>query len=405
MPSSKVKKFANISHEPKVAIVHYWMVSMRGGEAVVEALCRMFPSADIFTHVYESEKLSSTILKHDITTTFISRLPWAKRRYPSYLPLMPIALEGLDLTGYDLIISSEAGPAKGVITAPGSLHVCYTHSPMRYVWDQYYEYRKEAGWLTRLLMPLMTHYLRSWDVTTAARVDGFMANSTHVAKRIKKYYRRDAVVVAPPVAVDQFEPVRADDLEEFYLWAGELVMYKCPNIAIDAFTLLDKPLVVIGGGTLPPELIARAGNKITFLGRVPHAVLKDHMSKCRALVFPGEEDFGIVPLEVMASGRPVIAYGKGGALDTVIDGLTGLLFYEKSVDGLVEAVQRFECTMLASIDPEVLVAHARKFDEQQFQNGISEFLKGYGFEVDTQIEDEVEFEFEPEVELEPSLQM
>jgi len=326
------------------------MVSMRGGEAVLEALCRMFPSADIFTHVYDEEKLSPEILKNKITTTFISKLPWAKTRYPSYLPLMPLALEGLDLTDYDLIISSEAGPAKGVITSPGSLHICYTHSPMRYIWDQYHQYRRDAGWFAKLLMPVITHYLRGWDVTSAARVDGFIANSTHVSKRIEKYYRRQSTVIAPPVAVDQFRPVPTDEVEDFYLWAGELVSYKQPSIAIDAFTAMGKPLVVIGGGKLPASVLARAGDNITFLGRVPHEVLKDYMARCRALVFPGEEDFGIVPLEVMASGRPVIAYARGGALDTMIDGVTGILFDNQTTEGLIEAVNRFEFTMLPSIE-------------------------------------------------------
>lgn len=363
--------------EKKVAIVHYWLTGMRGGEAVIEALCRMFPSADIFTHVYDEEAVSQTIKSRSVTTSFINRLPFAKKLYPIYLPLMPIASEGLDLTGYDLVISSEAGPAKGVITAPGSVHISYTHSPMRYVWDQYHVYRREAGFFTRLLMPILAHYLRVCDVNAAARVDGFMANSSHVANRIEKYYRREATVVAPPVAVENFSVVPSEQVEEFYLWAGELVAYKKPSIVIDAFTKLDKPLVVIGGGKLPRNLRMRAGPKITFLGRVPHSVLTDYMSRCRALVFPGEEDFGIVPLEVMASGRPVIAYGKGGALDTVVDGVTGMLFHNQSVEGMIDAVNRFEATMLSEIDPNKLAEHAKKFDEAQFRKNVAEFISRF----------------------------
>lgn len=367
--------------EPRVAIVHYWLTGMRGGEAVVEALCRMFPAADIFTHVYDEAAMSPTIRRHSVTTSFINRLPFAKKRYPSYLPLMPIALEGLDLTAYDLVISSEAGPAKGVITAPGSVHVCYTHSPMRYVWDQYHVYRREAGFITRMLMPILTHYLRVWDVSASTRVDGFIANSKHVANRIEKYYRRESTVIAPPVAVENFSVAKPEDIGDFYLWAGELVTYKQPSIAIDAFTELDKPLVVIGGGKLPSDVRARAGDNIKFLGRVPYDVLKDHMSRCRALIFPGEEDFGIVPLEVMASGRPVIAYGKGGALDTVVDGVTGMLFHDQSVSGVVEAVRKFESTMLLDVNPEILVEHAAKFDEAHFKEGFIKFLAGFDVNV------------------------
>ena len=366
----------------KVAIVHYWLTGMRGGEAVLEALCRMFPSADLFTHVYNQNAASPTINKHTVTTTFIDRLPFANRLYAHYLPLMPIALEGLDLTSYDLVISSEAGPAKGVITAPGSVHICYTHSPMRYIWDQYHVYRKEASWFARILMPVFAHHLRIWDESSAARVDGYIANSNHVANRVRKYYRREAIVIPPPVAINQFTPESTERVEDFYLWAGELVSYKRPSIAIDAFTVMNKPLVVIGGGKPSRELISRAGKNITFLGRVPHDVLKDHMARCRALVFPGEEDFGIVPIEVMASGRPVIAYSKGGAVDTVVDGVTGLLFDDQSVEGLVKAVQHFESEMLHTIDQQALAEHARNFDENHFRERVSVYLNEFGIDAD-----------------------
>lgn len=359
----------------KVALIHYWLVGMRGGEKVLEALCRMFPDADIFTHVHDPTKMSDTIRAHRVTETYIGRLPFAKRLYQSYLPLMPGALESLDLTGYDLVISSEAGPAKGVIVPPDAFHLCYVHSPMRYLWDQYTVYREGAGRLTRMAMPLMAPRLRMWDVTSAARVDHFLANSTHVANRVTKYWRRPADVVFPPVDVAAFGPVPKDDLGDFYLWAGELAPYKRPDIAIEAFRALGKPLVMIGG----PEktrvrLAATAPKNVTFLGKIDFATLKSHMARCRALIFPGEEDFGIVPVEVMASGRPVIAYGRGGALDTVVDGETGLLFREQSVDGLVRAVEAFESSGLAGADPAALVAHAGKFDEAGFRRGVMSSL-------------------------------
>ncbi|KIT16297.1 glycosyltransferase [Jannaschia aquimarina] len=364
---------------PRVAIIHYWLVGMRGGEKVVEALCGMFPQADIFTHVVVPESLSPILRSHRIQTTRIGRLPMAPKLYQKYLPLMPRALEELDLTGYDLVLSSEAGPAKGVIPPPDAPHLCYCHSPMRYLWDQYHVYRNGAGALTRALMPPLAHRLRQWDVTSAARVDGFAANSAHVAARIRKYWRREADIVPPPVAVEEFAPVAASERGDFYLWAGELVPYKRPDLAVEAFKKLDKPLVVIGG---PDETVRRlakdAGPKTKFLGKVPFATLKDHLARCRALIFPGEEDFGIVPVEAMASGRPVIGYGRGGLLDTVVEGETGLFFRDQSVEAIIDAVERFEKSDLFDADPDGLVAHARNFDLSAFQTGIRRSLDQIG---------------------------
>lgn len=353
---------------------------MRGGEKVLEALCEMFPQADIYTHVAVPEKLSPLLRRHKIITTSVARLPMAPKMYQKYLTFMPRALEEIDLTGYDLVISSEAGPAKGVIAPPDAPHLCYCHSPMRYLWDQYHTYRNGAGRLTQWIMPHFAHGLRNWDVTSAARVDGFAANSTHVAARIKKYWRRDADVVHPPVAVEDFAPVPAEDHGDFYLWAGELAPYKRPDIAVEAFNRLGKPLVVIGGPDKRRDALqAVAKDNITFLGKAPFSVLKDHMARCKALIFPGEEDFGIVPVEVMASGRPVIAYGRGGALDTVVDGQTGMLFQDQSVEALVDAVERFEGLGLDRVDPEVLVGHARQFDGGAFRAGITRSLSSLGF--------------------------
>jgi glycosyltransferase involved in cell wall biosynthesis len=357
--------------QPRVALIHYWLIGMRGGEKVLEALCRIYPQADIFTHVHDPAAMSDTIRAHRVTETYVGRLPFAKRMYQSYLPLMPGALEALDLTGYELVISSEAGPAKGVIVPPDAFHLCYVHSPMRYLWDQYKVYRDGAGPLTRAAMPLLAPRLRMWDVTSAARVDHFVANSTHVANRVNKYWRRDSDVVFPPVDVAGFAPVPKAEHEMFYLWAGELAPYKRPDLAIEAFRALGLPLVMIGG----PEktrarLAATAPDNVILLGKTDFATLKSHMARCKALIFPGEEDFGMVPVEVMASGRPVIAYGRGGALDTVIDGETGLLFRDQTVDGLVTAVRDFETSSLADVDPTALVAHASQFDEAAFRAGI-----------------------------------
>ena len=363
----------------RVAIIHYWLVGMRGGEKVLEAICRIFPQADIYTHVAIPENLSPLLRQHKIIETSVGRLPFAKKLYQSYLPLMPSALETLDLTGYDLVISSEAGPAKGVIVPPDAVHVCYTHSPMRYLWDQYTTYRNGAGFLSRMAMPVFAPRLRLWDVTSAARVDHFLANSNHVAKRIQKYWRRDSQVLHPPCDVSAFTPRPRGTHEDFYLWCGELAPYKRPDIAVAAFAKLGLPLVVIGGPDKTCKRLAEgAPANITFLGKVGFDVLRDHLARCKALIFPGEEDFGIVPVEAMASGRPVIAYGRGGALDTVVHGQTGWLYKEPTTEGLIGAVRDFEASGLADCDPLALAAHAQQFDEAAFRNGLIAAIEAQG---------------------------
>ncbi|MFJ6324302.1 MULTISPECIES: glycosyltransferase [unclassified Rhizobium] len=355
----------------RVAIVHYWLVAMRGGEKVVEALCDMYPDADIFTLVCDESRLSDKIRKHKIVTSFLQRIPGAVRAYQSLLPLMPFALESFDLTNYDLIISSESGPAKGIIPPPQATHVCYCHSPMRYLWDHYHFYRSHAGLGSRLMMPMLAPLLRSWDVSTSLRVDRFVANSHHVCDRIGKYYRRPATVVYPPVNVDDFAP--ASSTEDFYLCAGQLVPYKRVDLAIEAFTRMNRNLVVIGEGRQLEELKRNAGPSITFLGHTPFAVLKEKLARCRALIFPGEEDFGIVPVEAMASGRPVIAYGSGGALETVIPGVSGVLFEEQSADALIDAVHQFEATE-HHFHSGTLLAHAEQFSRHRFMAGMQAII-------------------------------
>lgn len=352
----------------KIAIIHYWLVGMRGGERVLEGLCELFPDADIFTHVVVPEAISPTLRKHRIRTSLIARLPRAEHWYKKYLPLMPIALEHLDLREYDLVISSESGPAKGVIPAPGAVHVCYCHSPMRYIWNMYHEYRDSAGRVARYAMPLVAHYLRSWDVSSITRVDAFVANSKNVAARIRRYYGRNAKVVHPPVRLDTFSPVRDEELGDYYLMVGELVRYKRPDLAVKAFNKLGKKLVVIGGGEMLAELRCEAKANVQVLGQQPLQSLQFHYARCRALVFPGEEDFGIVPLEAMASGRPVIAFGRGGATETVVNGRTGVFFERQTVDDLIEGIERAEGTVF---DPQTIVTHAQKFGQLQFKQQMS----------------------------------
>jgi len=347
----------------KVAIVHYWLVGMRGGEKVLEALCDMFPAADIFTHVFDPDVLSPTIRRHQVKTTFINSLPAARRLYKRYLPLMPTALEQLDLRGYDLVLSSESGPAKGVIPPASAAHLCYCHSPMRYLWNMFHDYRAASGPLTRLVMTPLTHYLRLWDVVSASRVDHFVANSANVAARIRRYYGREAEVIWPPVDTAAFRPVPAGEREDYMLMVGELVAYKRPDLAVEAFNRMRRKLVVIGGGEMLDRLRRLAGPTVTVMGPRPFEDLRHHYARCQALIFPGEEDFGIVPVEAMASGRPVIAFGRGGATETVIRDVTGVLYGEQSADALIEAVEGFRPK---DFDTDRIVAHAQTFSRQRF---------------------------------------
>jgi glycosyltransferase involved in cell wall biosynthesis len=355
----------------RVAIIHYWLVGMRGGEKVIESLCRIYPQADIFAHVYAPEGISGTIKAHKVSTTFVNRLPRARKLYQKYLPLMPLALEQLDLRDYDLIISSESGPAKGIIPPPGSVHICYCHSPMRYIWNMFHEYRKRSGLLTRMLMPVLAHYIRNWDALSANRVDHYIANSDTVATRLSRYYRRESHVIYPPVDVESFDRVEADQLGDYWVMIGELVGYKRPDLAVQAFNASGRKLVVIGGGEMLDELRRTAGPNVSVLGPQPFDVLKHHYARCQALVFPGEEDFGIVPVEAMASGRPVIAYRRGGATETVVENLTGVFFDHQSVEGINDAVAR----MLAiKWDPSLIVVHARQFSTRRFEAEIASYV-------------------------------
>ena len=279
------------------------------------------------------------------------------------IPIMPMALEAFDLTGFDLIISSEAGPAKGIIPGPDSLHICYCHSPMRYIWDLYPQYYNKSGILTKFFMAMTSPYIRTWDVTTSSRVDHFIANSRYVAKRIMKFYRRESTVIHPPVDTSKFSP--GETSEDFYLCAGQITPYKKIELAVEAFSQMGKRLIVAGSGATP-DLIKRGGKTVTFLGAVSDTRLRELLSTCRALIYPGIEDFGIIPLEAMASGRPVIAFAAGGAMDTVIDGETGILFHAQTVESLTAAVKKMEETH-SDFHGSTLRNFAATFDRSQFK--------------------------------------
>ncbi len=336
---------------------------MRGGERVVERLLRLFPNADIYTNVYDPRGTSATLNKAPIKAGFVNRLPFASRLYQYYLPLMPMALEGLDFSDYDLVISSESGPAKGVITRPDATHVCYCHSPMRYLWDHYHQYRAEAPALARRAMPVMYHRLRQWDIASSARVDRFAANSHFIQKRIQKVWRRDSEVIHPPVETSHFRP--SNRLGDDYLWVGQMVPYKRPEIAVDAFNANGLPLTMVGKGGMLKKLKARAEPNIKFIEHLDFGSLKRAYARCKALIMTAEEDFGITPVECMASGRPVIAFGRGGVLDTIVPGKTGIFFNQQTPESLVSAVDRME-EFLKTFDPYAAIERAQLFSPGEF---------------------------------------
>lgn len=352
---------------PRTALVHYWLVGMRGGERVLERILRLYPGADLFTHVYAPDAVSQAIRDCRVTTSFIQRLPGARRHYQKYLPLMPLALEQMDLRGYDLVISSESGPAKGVIARPDARHVSYVHSPMRYLWDHYHDYRAPAGRLTRLMMPALCHYLRSWDAASASRVDRFVANSQFIRRRIARAWGREADVVHPPVATHLFTPAEA--VGPRYLWVGQMIGYKRPDIVVEAFNRLRLPLLMVGDGDLFEAIARRAGPTVEVRRKLDFAGLRRAYAEARALVFAAEEDFGIVPVEANASGRPVLAYGRGGVLDSIVPGVSGLFFAEQSADGVIAGVEALEA-WIGGFDPAAAVANAARFAPERFDTGF-----------------------------------
>ncbi len=362
----------------KIAIVHDWLTGMRGGEKVLEVLCDLFPAADIFTLVHNPGTVSQKIERHRIYPSFINRLPLKKNRYRHYLPLFPTAIEKFDFKGYDLIVSTSHAVAKGVITPPDTLHISYLHTPMRYVWDMYHQYFGEGqtGRLSRKIIPFFANYLRMWDVTSSNRVDWFLANSRYVARRIQKYYGRQATVIHPPVDTDNFTVSRVSG--DYFLIVSALVPYKRVDLAIGAFNEMGKRLIVVGSGPERERLRKMAGPHIDFVDWQPGDELLKYYGNCRALIFPGEEDFGIVPVEAMACGKPVIAFGKGGALETVRgfseerqEEATGVFFYRQSVPDLIAAVRKSE---EIEWNPETIAGHAAGFDKAIFRRRISDFI-------------------------------
>ncbi|UCF65904.1 MAG: glycosyltransferase [bacterium] len=363
----------------KVAIVHDWLTGKRGGEKVLEVLCEIFPRAPIYTLLYNPGSVSETIESHEIYCSFIDKLPFKKRKYRHYLPLFPTAIEQFNLKDYQLIISSSHCVAKGIIPGPDSLHLSYLHTPMRYVWDMYHDYfgPGQVGKISGKIIPVFANYLRSWDVSSSCRVDWFAANSRHVANRIRKYYRRDAQVIHPPVETSLFKVHQTHD--DFDLVVSALVPYKRVDLAVLAYNEMGRKLVIIGDGPERKNLLKVAKPNIQFLEWQSHQELIHHYSKCRALIFPGEEDFGIVPVEAMSCGKPVIAFARGGALETIIDADrsqgkkgTGILFSAQNTENLIQAVKKSDAV---SWDSDFIYEHAKKFDREKFKSDLQYFIE------------------------------
>lgn len=345
-----------------IALVHDWITNVAGAERVMLVLKDLFPEAPIFTSVFDKEA-AKPFAKYDIRTSFLQKIPLMKKKRELLIPFTPLAFEQFDLSKYDLVISSSTMAAKGIITKPNTKHICYCHTPPRYIWEPSVDPRAKAGKL-QFIRKNISHNMRIWDEVAAARVDAFIANSNYIKDRIAKYYRRDAAVVYPPVDVDRFKPAGKTKIKEYFLCVGRLVDYKRYDIVIKAFNDLKLPLKIIGQGPEKKHLQKMAKKNIEFLGFISDAQIKKCYSEARAFVFAAEEDFGIVPVEAMASGRPVIAYGVGGAAETVIDGVTGAKFFEQTPQCLIEAVRKFDHT---KYDSEKIRQHAEKFSTERFK--------------------------------------
>jgi len=363
----------------RVALVHDWLTGMRGGEKVLEVLCELYPDATLFTLLHNVGAMSPTIERMKIQTSFVDKLPFKSKKYRNYLPIFPRAIESFDFSEYDFIFSTSHCVAKGARPSPTALHLCYCHTPMRYVWDMYDQYfgKGRAGLPTRLAMSYFAPRLRRWDVSTSSRVHHYIANSHHVARRIENTYRRSADVIHAPVDTSLFQLSRRD--EGYYLIVSALVPYKRVDLAIAAFNSLGERLIVVGTGPERETLKRQSGASIEFLSWQSDDQLADLYGGCRALIFPGVEDFGIVPLEAMACGKPVIAYREGGALETVLDrdeNPTGVFFSQQTPESLIDAVHRLQSL---SLNPPAIRRHAETFDrrffKQRIQNYVGEKMK------------------------------
>ncbi len=362
--------------EQRVAVIHDWLPLVGGAERVLEQILEIYPQADIFTLFDFVSRTDAPFLEgKTVTTSFLQKFPKAEKYYRNLLPLFPYAVEQFDLRRYELVISSSSAVAKGVITAPDQLHVCYCHSPMRYAWDLQAHYLKHTGLSSGLrstFIRYVLHKMRMWDVISSNRVDSFIANSAYIGERIRKTYRRDSTVINPPVNINRFQIETLK--EDFYLAASRQVPYKRIDLIVEAFKQYpDKRLIVIGDGPEHKKIRALAGPNVQILGYQPDAVMVDYMRRAKAFIFAAQEDFGILPVEAQACGTPVIAYGRGGARETVLDKRTGLLFDEQTVPSLLDALERFE-RLQNNFNSAEIRRHAASFSDARFRQELKFFI-------------------------------
>ena len=376
-----------MSRDPmRIAVVHDWLDTWRGGENVLAEILALYPDADLFALVdFLPPPLRARILHKRVRTSFLQRLPFARTQFRKYLPLMPHAIESLDVSAYDLVISSSHAVAKGVVTSPGQLHLCYCHSPMRYAWDLREQYLEPSGFgrgVRGSIVRGVLDYLQRWDRASCVRVDRFIANSAYIRERIARCYDRDADIIYPPVDVDFFMPDLAlppPDRREFYVTASRWVPYKRVDLVVSAFQALpERRLIVIGDGPEGPRVRAAAGSNVEFVGEVPRARMRELMQRARAFVFAAEEDFGILPVEAQACGTPVIAYGRGGALETVQDpgsaSPSGMFFEQQTPSAIAAAVRHFD-TLIDGIDALACARSAARFSSSRFAREFKSFVE------------------------------
>lgn len=363
----------------RIALVHDYLNQYGGAERVLETFTELFPDAPIYTLIYNPahfEKHGTGLFTDKrIITSFLQKIPFAKSKHRIFPLLMPMAVEQFSLLDYDIVLSDSASFAKGVITKPNTLHICYCHTPPRYAWDDSHKYIAEFGFsgIVKKLIPFFMNYIRIWDREAALRVDKFICNSQFVAERIKKYYNREAQIIYPPVDTKKFFPSEnQSEVKNYFLMVGRLITYKRFDIAIDAFNKLGLPLKIIGSGPERKKLMKMARKNIEFLGELSTDKLNYYYQNCQALIFPQEEDFGIVALEAMACGRPVIAYRGGGALESIDENKTGIFFEQQTAQSLIEAVKKFEPNSFNSLQ---IRQRAQEFDREEFKNKIKDFIE------------------------------